>query len=1598
MLPTSSIFAGYAPDTQRKDKFSLPVQMGKRELREVMKQPFFTFYTQKYSGAFTATGFILRSIFATLLPELRKVAAAPSAQQRKLFTDEEAVSALPLSQATNYLSLKKGNVNQGFTLSVYLARVDISPSSLSRLLSCLYALPEDSEQLSDFAYQMSEAFQANGLGYEGDEFMGSGTGAIGFDPSKLYAAKPVDATALAAIRRLEMRANGSGSFDITADLAVRENDAVAFTQMPYVGIRNIDLFPVFLAWVQSFYKTGPVTSISVSRISAGLSPEASNYAKTNDNNLVLDADGELLYIPRKVDNSRAYEDAYIKCAANPSDPASFSLSNMAANNVKLPANMPVLVDWTNNKYCYSNTMGNLVVLDLSQCRTATKTHVVNVFKRFKVTDETVAQWINYRSLAAEGSTSIVCPPDFASLVDKAYVNGRSALVGDTETAISLFEICQNQELFAPLIEYLSFLGDALANNSALFNQRYSISASLETIGLLHAVFCYVGTDGKRWADTLQADDNNRSASTSQGVDPNWSLPSIPLLNPIIKAMPHQARVLNMLKDKPKNAMLPVAAGGGKTPIAIIEVLYHYKEGVNAPYLIMCPSTLVSQYAQEVSFFTNGRLNTIPITTKVIKREGFARLQKIFEAAPRNTVVVCSYNALAYNQQTIAYGTQEVMQYPTVNFLRQFGFQLAICDESHQLKNVTTSKSKSVRSLLSDIPYIRLASGTMAYNIIGDLVGQSAILDPSIFGTESEFKKTYGSFTNTGKRGKPRYIGLKSGAEAEILSKLKQNVVMAGAERKEWAALLPTPKTSYHMVSLSEEEREAYEVLIAGASQNIQTSEIYQKAQKRLQELRDSGASEDEIAEVEDRLGTQLQPYLQKVERFLMNPYAETALTERGVVSSKVREVLKIIKSHIKMFASSVTGEGEEDPKRRSAVQNSNKCIVFTENTASAEAIFAAASRDPQLAGTGLLYRAAEKTEALNTFTNDAKVRWLVGVETSINTGLNLQNASRIIRAEYPWAPGAIEQGDARILRPNKKGPDTRREVYFDWVAVDGTIDTLKISRLMSKSVQIARFENSKDPRYQKVGMSDQLDPKTGKPKSEVPVVRITLANIRASKTFGNTRAPGLLMPYFRAMRDLNVLRVKTFEEYRKTHQDELTPQGTLKDIPFTHEPNPKDAKLLKYVPYVEGTNLYKADELGLIRLDRYLAQFAENEEDYNRQFQNDEDSDDKDVSEFELPQEDSPLVQAIKDLKYKSVWTEYGECALLRCSVSSNRCTVRPVNTNNRIALTKDSVFVINTAEVKPRELYSRILKSVGFDEYSSPAEDVTPEGVSVMQRDVADQKTQRQNEINKQKQDEQAKADLNISLYPILINGVFGLRFKIEPGHDLALNVLQQNGFRTVPPYWKAKIRNYKALEEMMNTLNRQGYKWEAPYDYVHAWREIGRVLKANQMNTDESKGFKASARLVYRVITDYGIQDWLRKEMRPTKDPKVCRIQPMFSNGYVLAIMPADMSIYPAARRIRQSMSRTIKQYVNWVAGEPAYEALFATEDDALECVNKMIAEGLDISNLADIKSAASRAKRKRFMSVDQIKKAYQQKLDKVGRVRQRKERPPVNKREED
>lgn len=560
-----------------------------------------------------------------------------------------------------------------------------------------------------------------------------------------------------------------------------------------------------------------------------------------------------------------------------------------------------------------------------------------------------------------------------------------------------------------------------------------------------------------------------------------------------------------------------------TILAILDVLRQIDRGETGPFIIACPASLVPDYVSEIAYVTAGKLNPIAITTDVWDthaRNIKGSLRSIVKSAPINTVLVVSYRTLILGSYDVCYGQETITVYPVIQFLRSFRPTYAFFDECHTLRNKTSKVHKGAMRLMAGCRKKRLASGTMVANTLQDLVGQISLIDPTLFGSEEEFKEKYMEVVEgtKGKKRKPR-----PGAETAVKNLLFSNMVIAAADRKQWAYKLPKQKRSFLAVQLTPLQQVTHDFILQTVF-----SAIAPKSPDEEEGFVKTTPDEDASTKSQDRLAASISRGRERAADLiargakLFNSDAsipEDLVDKEGNISLKGLFALARANqgkntavepddddlssdddedsgakkeddfiNYLSVVETFISGPGDYEalmafvsgkynvpfleidlvsPKVgacisriREHLQNTpqGKFIVFCNYNATREAIIRALPDD--IKKITINYMAEQKLTQRKEFTDNDEIRGLIGIEKSLSTGFNLQVGTRLIRVETVWTPADIEQGNSRINRPSVKKGEVRDRIYYDTIIADDSLDVAKVASLVSKQVAQIKFDQT----------------------------------------------------------------------------------------------------------------------------------------------------------------------------------------------------------------------------------------------------------------------------------------------------------------------------------------------------------------------------------------------------------------------------------------------------------------------------------------------------------------------------------------------------------
>lgn len=812
---------------------------------------------------------------------------------------------------------------------------------------------------------------------------------------------------------------------VTADIVLTKNEFHKISTLPINLMRELDVWEFVRTLLQN--RMGVAGKLCLRYFPLSFIKE--NIIGKQERELLgflINNKAELLYLPERVNRVIEYED--YSCKQGEGD--SFQIKSRTKFKNRL-----LFTDFVNEKLVYTSASGNPLTVDLTQYQ------VVNQGQKYRILENSahflgtlgrIEQWGKQLGIVFAAPNTTI----YFELNNNRYtISGFSIsnaspvssianiLHRQSKGLISFADLLNNQQQIPLFLQMVNYIKEVTEKFKPSLLTLYSIPLSLQTLAYMKLI--------------CEAPDKEVLTKQRGELEP------LPLVAPDLGRLPHQVKCSEILAPRPRLAALPVQAGGGKTPLCLFDIL-HNLDTIEGKIAVLCPSHLVSQYVSENNYFTNGKLNIIPFTTEAIRNHTLEGLIRIIEQAPRNTAVIIDMDCFKYYTEEFIYGSHPVTMYTAAQMLKRLNFEYVLIDESHYLANDNSLRTQSCQVFINDVTkYRRIASGTLTFDSPSDLPAQYGLLDPTILYSRETFNETFGELVSG-----QRVVRWKPTASKDIESRISNVVAVAAAQRKEWAALLPNSNESIHRVQLTPNQKRVYEIILNYTIEEIKKNPA---VIRRIQE--------DEDADIDGLLN----PYLSRLEQFISAPgedeLGKLELKGEDLVSTKVAKIEEILNEHVGKIP--------------------GKVLIFTNHVAVAEHIYN--NLPDNFKQQTILYKAEQKHRYRRQFDEDPNKQIMVGVGQSLYTGLNLQEASRVIRVETVWSPGLLEQGESRVKRPQLKKEEKRKEIFSEWIVADHTIDITKLSRLISKIITVERFENIHLESFRKI--------------PEVDVIKMTLDNI-----------------------------------------------------------------------------------------------------------------------------------------------------------------------------------------------------------------------------------------------------------------------------------------------------------------------------------------------------------------------------------------------------------------------------------------------------------------------------------------------------------------------
>jgi superfamily II DNA or RNA helicase len=335
-----------------------------------------------------------------------------------------------------------------------------------------------------------------------------------------------------------------------------------------------------------------------------------------------------------------------------------------------------------------------------------------------------AWWTGKGSKVALTARAVVRPPKMRptsglSLHEIVQFDWEVALGGEK---LSLAELRELARLKAPLVrlrgQWVQVNGEEIRAALELWKERGGSEATLQDIvqmslggGRAPGDLPLEGVRATGWIGRLLAGLEGRTAFETIALPKAFQG----------ELRPYQVRGyswLAFLRRWGLGACLADDMGLGKTIQTLALIQRDWQQGIRRPVLIICPTTVVSNWQKEAARFTPD----LPVM--VHHGVGRAKGREFQKAAGKQAMVISSYALLHRDAET----------------LRGVPWAGMVLDEAQNIKNPETKQARAARGLPAE--YRIALTGTPVENHVGDLWSIMELLNPGLLGSQTEFRRNF----------------------------------------------------------------------------------------------------------------------------------------------------------------------------------------------------------------------------------------------------------------------------------------------------------------------------------------------------------------------------------------------------------------------------------------------------------------------------------------------------------------------------------------------------------------------------------------------------------------------------------------------------------------------------------------------------------------------------------------------------------------------------------------------------------------------------------------------------------------------------------------
>jgi SNF2 family DNA or RNA helicase len=202
-----------------------------------------------------------------------------------------------------------------------------------------------------------------------------------------------------------------------------------------------------------------------------------------------------------------------------------------------------------------------------------------------------------------------------------------------------------------------------------------------------------------------------------------------LWNCLTGASPHLQRIARQagVDPTPRGAVLADSMGMGKTLMTIATVFGLYRRSKQLRSIIVCPSSLVQNWAKEFDKWLGRASQPKRVVVKKGGQEGLQIIRGFCPVKPNHSeILIISYDLFRMNSSLLKEA-------------KQIG--LLVVDEGHRLKNSSGSVTLSALNAL-DCESRLLITGTPIQNNLSEFHAVASFVCPGILGTLADFRRDF----------------------------------------------------------------------------------------------------------------------------------------------------------------------------------------------------------------------------------------------------------------------------------------------------------------------------------------------------------------------------------------------------------------------------------------------------------------------------------------------------------------------------------------------------------------------------------------------------------------------------------------------------------------------------------------------------------------------------------------------------------------------------------------------------------------------------------------------------------------------------------------